>query len=675
MTNGLADQLNVNGAVSSAGTSTVNISANGASSIVFGTYNLVTAASGLAASSFTLGSKPVGLNSYTLSTPNPGSLVVTVTGNPTPATAYWTGKASAALADSANQWSNGSSISISNWSTTPDGLSDPLQVPGAITNVYFTAANAAGNAGGSLTTTLDQAFSINSLTFAQASGTISSVGINTAANTLTIGSGGLALASTSAANASINGSGGVILNGSQNWVNNSSQTLSVIAPVSALSGATTLTLNGTGAGGVILGGQTSNGLTGGTLSLALNNAGTVTLGGSSANTYSGGTTISGGLVQMAGVNGLGIGALTANAGTLNLNGFSQAVGGFSGAAGKIWNNSGAGLATLSVGAGGGTYSGIIADNDGVHTGGTVAVKVTNAGGELTLTGPNTYSGGTTLSGGTLNLINSTAIGSGRLTMAGGNLDNTTGGSVVLGNVPQTWSGSFTYFGGSLLNLGTATVSVTGAPTVTIANSSGTLEVDGNVTGSTLSTAGAGTLVLTGSDTITASGNAATFCSNVLTTGTVSITGGNILTYAPSTFTISSGSFSTNCRDRRHRKQQLQFDGHDVGFQRHLFANRRHFGHRTALARRVDDQRRLGVLGHQHLGIHPGRRPQPRHTEPQRRATQRTRVQCWRGPQLQRADQFQWRIAAIDCQQREPGHGEFRIIRHHERGRRRCIHQP
>ena len=237
-----------------------------------------------------------------------------------------------------------------------------------------------------------------------------------------------------------------------------------------------------------MGGQTSNGLTGGSLSLALNNAGTVTLGSSAANTYSGGTTISGGLVQMAGANALGSGPLTMNAGTLNLVLSLRLWVVSRRLAGTIWNNSGAGLATLSIGSGGGTYSGIIADNDGVHTGGTVAVKVTNAGGELTLTGPNTYSGGTTLSGGTLNLINNTAIGGGRLTMAGGNLDNTTGGPVVLGNVPQTWSSSFTYFGSSLLNLGTGSVSVSGAPTVTIANSSGTLEVDGNVTGSTLTTA-------------------------------------------------------------------------------------------------------------------------------------------------------------------------------------------
>ena len=179
--NGLADLLNVTGAATLAGTSTVNISVANGTSIINGSYDLITAASGLAVGNFTLGSKPAGFNSYTLSTPNPGGLVVNVTGNPTPATAYWTGAASRALADSVNKWSNGGSINTSNWSTTPDGLTDPLQVPGAITNVYFTAANATGNAGGSLATTLDQSYLINSLTFAVTPGTIGSVAISTSA--------------------------------------------------------------------------------------------------------------------------------------------------------------------------------------------------------------------------------------------------------------------------------------------------------------------------------------------------------------------------------------------------------------------------------------------------------------------------------------------------------------
>ncbi len=544
---GTADLVNATGAASLTGTSVVNISLVSGASIVYGPYDLITAAGGLSAGNFAVGSKPAGFNSYTLSTPTSSALVLSITGNPVPGIAYWTGSASSALADSANQWGIGSAISTSNWSTTPDGLTDPQQVPGAITDVFFTAANAS-SASGTLSTTLDTGYSVNSLTFAVPSATsITSVVINTNGNSLATGSGGLTLASTSNVGVSISGSGSVVVNGSQNWANNSSQPLLVTAPISANSGATTLTLSGIGTGPVTLGGATSNGLGGGTLSLVLNNASTVTLGGSSANTYSGGTTISSGSVQLAGANALGSGPLTMAAGTLDVSGFSQAVGSFSGSGGFIWNNSGAGVATLSVGAGGGTYSGTIADNDGVHTGGAVAVKVTSAGGELTMIGPNTYSGGTTISGGALNFINTIAIGSGRLTMAGGNLDNATGGPIVFGNVPQTWSASFSYLGGSLLNLGTGPVTVTAPTTITVQNSSGTLEIDGNINGSSaLSTAGAGMVVFTGTDTITVpSGNVGSFASNVLSTGNMSFSGGNMTTQPGSTFTILSGLFTVN----------------------------------------------------------------------------------------------------------------------------------
>jgi fibronectin-binding autotransporter adhesin len=545
---GTSDLLNVTGVVSLAGTSVVNIALATGASVVNGSYDLVTATGGLAINNFTLGSKPVGFNSYTLSTPNPSTLMVTVGGNPTPATAYWTGAASRNISDTANKWGSAGANSTSNWSTTPDGLTDPQQVPGSTTNLYFTAANATG-VSGSLSTTLDSGYSLNSLTFAVPAGTaITSAAVNTSGNLLTLGSGGLTLANSSNASATITGSGGVVVGASQTWANNSnSQTLNISAPVSALAGATTLTLSGAGAGSTALGAQISNGASGGTLSLALNNVGPLTLGSSSANTFSGGVTISGGLVQLAGVNALGSGALTVNAGTLNLGGYSQTVGNFSGAAGTIWNNSGAGVATLSVGAGGGTYSGLIADNDGVHTGGQVALNVTAAGGELTLTGPNTYSGGTTLGSGTLNLVGNAAIGSGRLTMSGGNLDNTSGGTVVLGNIPQTWSSSFSYYGGSLLNLGTGPVTVSAPVNVTVANSSGTLEIDGNITSaaSSLATYGAGTVVLAGVNTIAVtSGNVLSLYSNVVSQGTTSISGGNFVIEPGTTFTILSGSFSS-----------------------------------------------------------------------------------------------------------------------------------
>jgi fibronectin-binding autotransporter adhesin len=545
-----ADLVNVTGAAALTGTSTVNISLAAGGSVVPGSYDLITAASGLTAGNFTVGSKPAGFNSYTLSTPSSGVLILSITGNATPGTAYWTGAASRALSDSANQWGIGSTISTSNWSTTPDGLTDPQQVPGSITNVYFTASNAVGNAGGSLTTTLDTNYSINSLTFAPGSGTITSVAINTAANSLSIGSGGLTLTNTSNASATISGSGSVIVNGSQAWANNSSLPLAVNVPISALSGATTLTINGAGSGGAALGGVISDGANGGTLGLVLNQAGIVTLGGTAANTYSGGTTISSGLVRLMGAGALGnaAGSLTANGGSLDLGGNSVAVnGGLNGAAGTIYNNAGSGVAMITVG-NGGSFSGNIADNGGV-SGGSVAL-VFNGANALALSGTNTYSGGTTVAGGKLDINSNWAVGSGTLSLAGGNIDNTSGHAVTLGNVPQVWSSNFTFGGSNYLNLGTGPVSVTALTSTsarTITLSAGTLEVDGNITSlNPISLAGAGTLVLGGSNTISYSqGNVLGAFSNLTSTGTTSLSGGPFVTGASTTFTVASGLFTAN----------------------------------------------------------------------------------------------------------------------------------
>ena len=225
-------------------------------------------------------------------------------------------------------------------------------------------------------------------------------------------------------------------------------------PISAAAGFTTLSLNGTGSGGMVLSGPISNGL--GTLSLSFAQSGTTLFGGSIASSYSGGTTISAGTVKLGGSGALGNTAapLTINGGVLDLNGFSPTVGAFSGGPGTILNNSGSGVATLTVGqgnGGGGNFSGTVADNDGVHIGGSVAMQIVGAG-EWTLSGTNTYSGGTTVGAGTtLNLASSSTIGTGMLTMNGGNLDNNSGNPVVMGNIPQTWNGGFQYIGGSLFS--------------------------------------------------------------------------------------------------------------------------------------------------------------------------------------------------------------------------------
>ena len=168
--------------------------------------------------------------------------------------------------------------------------------------MYFTASSVSSTSS-TLTTTLDNNYSIQGLTVAvpSLSGTqITSSVINLNGKTLTMGGNGLTLDVASLAGATLSG-GSIALNGSQNWANNnSSLSMIVNAPIAPVSGATTLSLEGYGTGGVTLSGALSNG--GGTLGLDLTQAGTTQLTGNL--TYTGNTVIGSGAVVLSGSNTL-----------------------------------------------------------------------------------------------------------------------------------------------------------------------------------------------------------------------------------------------------------------------------------------------------------------------------------------------------------------------------------
>ncbi|WP_075090218.1 beta strand repeat-containing protein [Verrucomicrobium spinosum] len=243
----------------------------------------------------------------------------------------------------------------------------------------------------------------------------------------------------------------------------------------------------------------------------------------SGNNYTGVTDIADGTLRLRGAGLLSASSALRLSGAnaiLDLNGTNQTVKGFSGTSSstaKIVNNSGSGTSTITIGTGAanGTYAGQILDNDGVSTGGKVAVIHDAAGitTQLTPTVSNTYSGGTTVKQGTLQGNDVTAysgatttaainpFGSGKITLAGGTLNlrmgagaDTTAQILTLGNDMDVTAAStlnYTRQGGTTanktlafghLNLGAFTLTTVGGNGYVVSFSSATLTGNGTIGG-------------------------------------------------------------------------------------------------------------------------------------------------------------------------------------------------
>ncbi|EIV0972440.1 autotransporter-associated beta strand repeat-containing protein [Salmonella enterica] len=294
--------------------------------------------------------------------------------------------------------------------------------------------------------------------------------------------------------------------------------------------------------------------------------GTLTLSGS--NTYRGGTTISGGTLVASNVEALGTGDVTNNA-TLELNTGGDFDNNISGSGQVV--KSGDETLTLSGAnsyTGGTTISGgtLIASNvEALGTGDVTdnAVLELNTGGDfdnaisgsgqvvksgdetLTLSGTNTYTGGTTISGGTLVATSVDALGSGDVTddatlelNTGGTFDNAISGSgqvVKSGDDVLTLSGANSYSGGTLISDGTLVASNVEALGTGDVTDNATLELN---TGGTFDNviSGSGQVVKSGDDTLTLSG------SNTYTGGTL-ISDGTLV--ATSVDALGSGDVTDN----------------------------------------------------------------------------------------------------------------------------------
>ena len=250
--------------------------------------------------------------------------------------------------------------------------------------------------------------------------------------------------------------------------------------------------------------------------------GTVTF--TTPQTYTGLTTISAGTLILSGNGSI------ANSSSLSVGGTFD-ISGTSGASIKSLAGAGTvtlGAATLTITSGNGTFSGVISGSGGLAvSGGTQILTGANSyGGGTTITGGTLQLGNGTTTGsvagdvsddGTLAFNYSNAqtfsaavSGSGQVKLLGGNLTIT---------VPQTYTGMTTITAGTLVLGGAASLASSQGVTV-----NGSLDVSGNSNPAIQSLAGTGTVQL-GAQTLTITNAQGNFTGVILGTGGVTLMGG------------------------------------------------------------------------------------------------------------------------------------------------------
>ena len=407
-----------------------------------------------------------------------------------------------------NSFTNGYGISFgansrssTGGNTAINGLTGEIITRGTNANGIYVAPTTAGSTGNSITnagfvTTYGNSAAAISLMSGSTGTLVSNSIINTGTLT-TAGSGsayGIEFSSVAGTN-TINNSGTITTSGGNAHAMSITSTRNTVG----ITNSGIVRASGTGANGINVSGAatiTNSGTIGSTSGLAINFGGTLPTGAFNTLNISNGSVINGGIAFNANSTRE---TITFNA--YSNTSFNNAITGL-----NIINATSNSNVVMNSSAGYDLVSGQVSvdSTSALNIGGVVkdqaspavASSLTKIGaGTLTLSGANTYTGGTTLSAGTVAVSNNTALGTGSLGMADGTTLQAASTVTLANNISVSGVGTINT-GGNDLGL---TGNITG--TGDIAKSgSGTLALSGANSYSGSTTVSEGTLVLSGTNT-------------------------------------------------------------------------------------------------------------------------------------------------------------------------------